>query len=242
MSIVRNPLLANEGLAKINWVRSYMPVLSAIEKKFKEEQPFKGMRIAISIHLEAKTAYLATVLKAGGAEVTATGCNPLSTQDDVCSGLATLGVEVYAWHGATPAEYEEHLKMALAFKPHIIIDDGGDFVNLLHDKCPELAENLIGGCEETTTGVMRLRARETSGKLNFPMIAVNDAKCKHLFDNRYGTGQSVWDGIMNTTNLMITGKNVVVAGFGLCSRGIAMRARRSWRKRYYYRSRSCKSF
>jgi adenosylhomocysteinase len=225
MSLVKNPELKNAGLDKINWVRSYMPVLSLIEKRFEKEKPFKDLRITISIHLEAKTAYLATVLKAGGANVAATGCNPLSTQDDVAAALASLGVETYAWYGATEAEYNEHLRMAMDFRPHIILDDGGDLVNLLHDEAPHLGENLLGGCEETTTGVMRLRAREKGGKLNFPMISVNDAKCKHLFDNRYGTGQSVWDGIMHTTNLMVTGKTVVVAGFGLCGKGIAMRAK-----------------
>lgn len=225
MSVVRNLDLKDAGLAKIDWVRSYMPVLSSIEKRFAKEQPYKNLKIAMSIHLEAKTAYLATVLKAGGATVTTTGCNPLSTQDDVAAGLASLGVEVFGWHGATNSEYNEHLRMALDFKPHIILDDGGDFVNLIHDESPQLGENLIGGCEETTTGVMRLRARAKAGKLNYPMISVNDAKCKHLFDNRYGTGQSVWDAIMHTTNLMVTGKTVVVAGYGLCSRGIAMRAK-----------------
>jgi len=225
MSIIRHPALAKEGLAKIDWVKSYMPVLTTIEKKFSKEKPFRGLRISMSIHLEAKTAYLATVLKAAGAEVAATGCNVLSTQDDVAAGLATLGVEVYAWHGATESEYKQHLKQALSFKPHLMIDDGGDFVNLLHDDAPELASDLIGGCEETTTGIMRLLAREKAGKLNFPMVAVNNAQCKNLFDNRYGTGQSTWDAIMHTTNLMVTGKTVVVAGYGLCGRGIAMRAK-----------------
>lgn len=225
MSLVKDMNLASSGVEKINWVKSYMKVLSNIEKQFEEEKPFEGLKIAISIHLEAKTAYLATVLKSAGAQVTATGCNPLSTQDDVAAGLASMGVEVFAWHNASDEDYKKHLEMALEFKPDIIIDDGGDFVNLLHDENPSLAENIIGGCEETTTGVMRLRARQRDGKLNFPMISVNDAKCKHLFDNRYGTGQSVWDGLMHTTNLIIAGKSVVVAGFGLCSKGIAMRAK-----------------
>ena len=225
MSIIRNPALAAAGIKKIEWVKEYMPVLSQIEKQFKEEQPFKGLRIAVSVHLEAKTAYLAQVLAAGGADVAVTGSNTLSTKDDICAGLAELGYKVYAWHNATEEEYWGHLKKTLEFKPHVIIDDGGDFVSLLHGECSAYAENLLGGCEETTTGINRLKARVREGSLKFPMMAVNDADSKHLFDNVHGTGQSVWDSIMYTTNVMLTGRDVVVAGYGFCGKGIAMRAK-----------------
>lgn len=210
---------------KIQWVRDFMPTLCGIEKRFIREQPFKGYRITTSVHMEAKTALLCLVLKSGGADIIATGCNPLSTQDDVAAGLASLGVPVYAKRGVSDQEYEEHLLQALAHKPHFIIDDGGDLVGLLTGQHQDLAENLIGGCEETTTGVHRLKAKAAAGTLPFPMMNVNDAKCKHYYDNKYGTGQSVWDGIMHTTNLLVAGKTVVVAGYGYCGRGIAMRAK-----------------
>ncbi|MBQ5777330.1 MAG: adenosylhomocysteinase [Oscillospiraceae bacterium] len=225
MSIIKNPALAEAGIKKIEWVKSYMPVLSAIGKRFEKERPFEGKTIAMSIHLEAKTAYLALTLAAGGARVCATGCNPLSTQDDVAAGLAALGVETFAIHGVSEKEYTEHLTETLRCEPDIIIDDGGDFVAILHSSAPELGKNILGGCEETTTGVARLSARAKAGQLSFPMFAVNDAKCKHLFDNRHGTGQSVWDAIMNTTNCFIAGKHVVVAGYGFCGRGVALRAK-----------------
>ncbi|NLB42177.1 MAG: adenosylhomocysteinase, partial [Clostridiales bacterium] len=176
-------------------------------------------------HLEAKTAYLSLVLAAGGAEVAVTGSNPLSTQDAIAAALVEGGLNVYAWHGATAEEYEAHLNQALDFRPHIIIDDGGDLVQLLHSTRKDLQKDVIGGCEETTTGVLRLRSREKEGKLAFPMMSVNDAYCKYLFDNRYGTGQSVWEGIMGTTNLIVAGKYVVVAGYGWCGKGVAMRAK-----------------
>jgi len=224
MSIVRNMDLAPAGRMKIEWVQDFMPALSAIRDRFAEEKPFAGKKITMSIHMEAKTAYLALCLAAGGAEVHATGCNPLSTQDDVAAGLASMGVEVYAWHGATAEEYTEHLTAALSCHPDLIIDDGGDLLELLSGPCAHLADNLIGGCEETTTGVHRLKAREKAGVLPFPMMNVNDAKCKHYYDNRYGTGQSVWDAVMHTTNLLVAGKTVVVGGYGYCGRGIAMRA------------------
>lgn len=225
MSNIKDIGLAPSGRNKINWVASYMPVLTGIRKRFAKEKPFAGLKIATSIHFEAKTAYLVETLREGGAEVYATGCNPLSTQDDVAAAVADNGIEVFARHGVSAEEYEEHLKSALSCKPHLIIDDGGDFTLLLHGECRDLAVNLIGGCEETTTGIHRLRSREARGELNFPMIDVNDADCKHLFDNRYGTGQSTLDGIMNTTNLIIAGKTVVIAGYGWCGRGIAMRAK-----------------
>ena len=225
MSIVRDLSLAPEGLRKIAWVKEYMPVLRQIEEEFKRTQPFKGLRISISVHLEAKTAYLGQVLASGGADVAITGSNTLSTKDDICAALASEGYKVYAWHGATEEEYWQHLKKTLEFKPHIIIDDGGDFVGLLHGECKEYAENLLGGCEETTTGITRLKAREKEGSLKFPMMRVNDADSKHLFDNVHGTGQSVWDSIMYTTNVMLTGRDVVVAGYGFCGKGVAMRAK-----------------
>ena len=224
MSIVKDMSLAQSGLRKINWVRDFMPALSQIEARFEREQPFRGLRIAVSVHLEAKTANLGYVLSKGGAEVYLTGSNPLSTQDDVAAGLASLGVETFGIHGATEEEYEQHLTETLKCHPHIVIDDGGDLIALLGGKCREYADCLIGGCEETTTGILRLKAREKEGILPCPMMAVNDAKAKHYYDNKYGTGQSVWDGIMHTTNLVVAGKTVVVAGYGWCGKGVAMRA------------------
>lgn len=223
MSIIKSHDLAKSGHEKINWVKSYMPVLSAIEEEFKGTQPFAGKKIAMSIHLEAKTAYLATVLKAGGADVYSTGCNPLSTQDDVAAALTDYGVNVFAIHGADEETYVAHLTEALSCHPDIMIDDGGDFIELLHGKCRELGDRLIGGCEETTTGIHRLRQREAEGNLDYTMININDADCKHLFDNRYGTGQSTLDAIMHTTNLVVAGKKAVVAGYGWCGKGIARR-------------------
>ena len=202
-----------------------MPILNQINKEFSETKPFAGKRIAMSIHLEAKTAYLAMTLAAGGAEVSVTGCNPLSTQDDVAAALAEMGFEVNAWRGVTDSEYEEHLKKTLSCCPDVMIDDGGDLTQLLHGECREYGRNLIGGCEETTTGIHRLFARQAAGALDYTMIDVNDADCKHLFDNRYGTGQSTLDGIMNPTNLIIAGKTVVVSGYGWCGKGVAMRAK-----------------
>lgn len=224
-SLVRNIKLAPSGQKKINWVKKNMPVLSLIEKEFNHDRLLSGIRIAMSIHLEAKTAYLAKVLKAAGAEVAVTGSNPLSTQDDVAAALSEDDIYVYAWHGATSEEYNKHLNSVLDIKPNIIIDDGGDLVQLLHSSRKELAVDIFGGCEETTTGIIKLRSREKANQLNFPMISVNDAKCKYLFDNRYGTGQSVWDGIMRTTNLIIAGKTVVVIGYGWCGKGVANKAK-----------------
>lgn len=224
MSAVRDIGLWPQGLAKIEWATRFMPVLGEIGREFEREKPLSGLRVALSIHLEAKTACLARTLARGGAQVAVTGCNPLSTQDDVAAALAHEGYAVYAWHGVTPAEYTEHLAQALGIRPHLIIDDGGDLIALLHGSAWALGDALRGGCEETTTGMRRLRARARDGALRVPMIAVNDARCKHLFDNRYGTGQSVWDSIMRTTNLLVAGKRVVVAGYGWCGRGVAMRA------------------
>ncbi len=225
MSIIRDIALAPQGAKKIEWVRRHMPLLDALEKRFAEEKPFEGLDLTMSIHLEAKTARAALLFKAGGARVRATGCNPLSTQDDVAAALSEMGVEVFAWHGATPEEYHAHLIEALSSAPSLILDDGGDLTQILCDERPDLAKNLFGGGEETTTGVMRLRARAAAGGLHFPMFCVNDAKMKYLFDNRYGTGQSVWDGILRTTNLVVASKTVVVAGYGWCGKGVALRAK-----------------
>ncbi|MGI6705916.1 MAG: adenosylhomocysteinase [Clostridia bacterium] len=225
MSIIRNSRLARQGHDKIRWVKKYMPLLNRLEEEFSREKPFKGKKISLSVHLEAKTAYLSKVLAAGGAEMAVTGSNPLSTQDDVAAALVEDGLTAYAWYGATEEEYRDHLEKTLAFGPDIIIDDGGDLAHILHTDRRDLAEHVMGGCEETTTGVLRLKAREREGQLLFPMVSVNDAYCKYLFDNRYGTGQSVWDGIMRTTNLIVAGKTVVVAGYGWCGRGVAMKAK-----------------
>ena len=223
--LIRDIKLVPEWHASRNWVIRYMPLLNELEKEFERHKPFKGKKIAVSIHLEAKTAYLALVLAKGGAEVAVTGSNPLSTQDPIAAALVEEGLSVYAWHNATEEEYFDHLNKSLDFGPDIIIDDGGDLVHLLHTTRKDLAKRVLGGCEETTTGVLRLRAREREGVLGFPMISVNDAYCKYLFDNRYGTGQSVWDGIMRTTNLIVAGKNVVVAGYGWCGKGVANKAK-----------------
>lgn len=225
MSEIKDISLASSGWDKINWVKSYMPILNTIYEDFEKNKPFAGMKIAMSIHLEAKTAYLALTLRAGGAEVHVTGCNPLSTQDDVAAALASEGLEVNAWRGVDEETYKKHLIATLSCCPDVMIDDGGDLTNLLHGECSEYGCNLIGGGEETTTGIHRLFARAEAGKLRFPMIDVNDADCKHLFDNRYGTGQSTLDGIMNSTNLVIAGKVMVVAGYGWCGKGLAMRAK-----------------
>lgn len=224
-SVIRDIDLAPQGIQKIDWVEKHMPVLSGIAKQFREEQPFAGLKVVVSVHLEAKTAYLAQVIHEGGGEVYATGSNPLSTQDDVCAGLASRGVTVLATHGCTLEEYHDFQCKALSVKPDVIIDDGGDMVHILHEEHPEWAVNLRGGCEETTTGIIRLRNRAKAGQLRFPMFNINDADCKHLFDNRYGTGQSVWDGVMRTTNLVVAGTTVVVAGYGWCGKGVAMRAK-----------------
>ncbi len=224
-SIIKDLSLAENGQMKINWVKQHMPVLNKIRERFEKEQPFKGLKVSICLHLEAKTAYLAQVVQAGGAEVTITGSNPLSTQDDVCAALVKSGITVYAKYKPTKEEEKEFITKTLETKPDLIIDDGGDFVTFLHAERPDLIPTIRGGAEETTTGIIRDKALANTGKLSFPMIAVNDAYCKHLYDNRYGTGQSVWDGIIRTTNLLVAGKTVVVVGYGWCGRGVAMRAK-----------------
>lgn len=224
-SIIKDITLAPLGRQKIEWAKAHMPVLNGMAQDVKKKQALKGLKFAVSVHLEAKTAYLAQVLAECGAEVYCTGSNPLSTQDDVAAALSESGVTVYATHACTPEEYHDHLCKTLCCKPDVMIDDGGDMMTILHEEHPEWAEHLRGGCEETTTGVIRIRNRAKAGKLNFPMFGINDADCKHLFDNRYGTGQSVWDGIVRTTNLCVAGSTVVVAGYGWCGKGVAMRAK-----------------
>ena len=224
MNDIRDIALAPSGERKIAWVRRNMPVLRGIEADFEREKPFDGMKVALSVHLEAKTAYLCRVLAAGGAQMYVTGSNPLSTQDDVAAALAAGGMEVHAVHGATAEEYARHLDAVLSVGPNIIIDDGGELVELMRTKFKALLPGVIGGCEETTTGITRLKKLARDGILPFTMMMVNDADCKHMFDNRYGTGQSVWDGIMRTTNLIVAGKYVVVSGYGWCGKGVAMRA------------------
>jgi adenosylhomocysteinase len=220
--------LADAGKRRIEWVKNNMPLLRGIEAKYatlpQSEKPLNGVKVSLSIHMEPKTAYLCKVLVAAGADLAATGSNVLSTQDSTAAALAAEGIKIYAIHGASQEEYYRHIEMCLEHKPNIIIDDGGDLISMVHRKRPDLGENVWGGCEETTTGIVRLKAMEREGKLKFPMLAVNNARCKHLFDNRYGTGQSVWDSILHNTNLIIASKTVVVAGYGWCSKGIAMRA------------------
>ncbi|WP_235920453.1 adenosylhomocysteinase [Heliomicrobium gestii] len=223
--MIRDINLAPQGQQKIDWVDQHMPILNQVKKDFEKRKPLAGKRAIICLHLEAKTAYLALTVKAAGAEVAVCGSNPLSTQDDVVAALVKNGVTAYAWHGATDEEYKMHLNKALDFQPDILIDDGGDLVATLHAERLEQAKGIIGGAEETTTGILRLRALAREGKLTFPMMAVNDAQMKYLFDNRYGTGQSVWDGILRTTNLTVCGKVVVVAGYGWCGKGVAARAK-----------------
>jgi len=228
-SEVKDLSLAPSGERKIAWAWRNMPLLQSIRANFEKTKPFEGLNITLAVHLEAKTACLCRTLAAGGAQMHVSGCNPLSTQDDVAAALA-VGTEddpamkVYAWHNVSPEDYERHMTMSLESGPNIIIDDGGDLINIMHTKLQHLIPNVYGGCEETTTGIMRLFAMASDKTLKFPMVAVNNAQCKYLFDNRYGTGQSVWDGINRTTNLVVAGKDVVVAGYGWCGKGIAMRA------------------
>ena len=225
MSEIKDIGLYESGERKIQWVKANMPLLRALEEEFSADKPFKGLKVALSVHLEAKTAYLCRVLAAGGANMYITGSNPLSTQDDVAAALVKGGLNVFAKHGASAEEYHAHIEKVLECGPNVIIDDGGDLVNTIHNEYPDLTSGVIGGCEETTTGIIRLKAMENDGKLRFPMVAVNNAKCKYLFDNRYGTGQSVWNGINRTTNLIVAGKTAVVAGYGWCGKGVAMRAK-----------------
>ena len=225
MSRIKDISLAPSGEMKINWVERNMPVLRGIGEDFKREKPFAGMKVALSVHLEAKTAYLCRVMEMGGAKMYVTGSNPLSTQDDVAAALVSGGMNVFAEYGCSMEQYEQCLEEVLKVGPNIIIDDGGDLVHLMHTKYTDLIPNVIGGCEETTTGINRLRIMSRNGELKFPMVMVNDADCKHMFDNRYGTGQSVWDGICRTTNLIVAGIYVVISGYGWCGKGVTLRAK-----------------
>src|SRR5437773_6704516 len=218
--------LSERGALRIEWARDHMPVLAAIRESLKQKKTLRGLRIAMALHVEAKTGVLALSLQEAGAKVRLASCNPLSTDDSVASALSeAYGLEVYAKKWETAEEYYANLQKVLDLKPDLVIDDGADLVFLLHTKRTELLEGVRGGNEETTTGIIRLRAMERDGALRFPVIDVNDAQMKHLFDNRYGTGQSTFDGLMNATNLLIAGKTFVVAGYGWTGRGIAMRAR-----------------
>ncbi len=220
---IKDTGLYHPGNQKLNWVKEHMPVLNEIRREFEKEKPFKNEVVAICLHLEAKTGYMAEIFQCGGAEVYISGSNPLSTDDEVCAALVKKGIKVYSWHGIDEKSYEENLKTLADAHPKVVIDDGGDLTTLLHTEKRDVP--VKGACEETTTGIVRVRALERGGLLRFPVLAVNNAYCKHLFDNRYGTGQSVLDGIMRTTNLVLAGKNMVVAGYGWCGKGIAMRAR-----------------
>lgn len=224
MSKVKDMSLAKEGIRKIEWVQRHMPVLEHIKKEYEETQPFKGITIGSCLHLEPKTINLGLSLQAGGAEVAMTGCNPLSTHDDAVAGAADLGLNIYGWRDQDDEEYYQTINMVLDHKPDVIIDDGADMIMVLHNERTDVLKHIKGACEETTTGVHRLEAMHKDGALKFPVVAVNDAYTKYLFDNRYGTGQSSFDAIMGTTNMLIAGKSVVVCGYGWCGRGIALRA------------------
>ncbi len=224
-SIIKDLSLAPSGYNKLEWVSNHMPVLNILKKEFEQNIPLKDKTVVCCLHLEAKTGYLLQTLKAAGANVIACASNPLSTQDDVVAALVDSGITVFAIHGESPEMYDDFLNKALDCHPDAIIDDGADVISTIHRSRKELIPTIIGGCEETTTGIVRLRSMDKNGDLSFPMIAVNDAYMKYLFDNRYGTGQSVWDGINRTTNLVVAGKDVVVVGYGWCGKGVSMRAK-----------------
>jgi len=223
---VKDTKLAEGGRLRMEWAAREMPVLRSIEERFKKEQPLKGMRVAACLHVTTETANLMTTLQAGGADIVLTASNPLSTQDDVAAALVSYyEIPTFAIKGESNTVYYKHIDAALDHKPHLTMDDGADVVSTLHKDRRELLDNVIGGTEETTTGVIRLRAMAHDGELSYPIIAVNDAMTKHYFDNRYGTGQSTLDGIIRATNVLLAGKTFVVAGYGWCARGLAMRAR-----------------
>jgi adenosylhomocysteinase len=222
---VRDLSLAESGQKKIEWAESRMPVMMAFQKKYSESKPLKGMRIAGCLHVTKETAVLIKTLAAAGAEISWSGCNPLSTQDDIAAALAKDGISIYAWHGMNVDEFYWAIDKTLEMKPTLTLDDGADLIFTIHNKHPELAKDVIGGTEETTTGVHRLRAMGDDGKLLYPVLAVNDAETKWDFDNVYGTGQSSLDGILRATSVLLAGKNFVVAGYGHCGRGVAMRAK-----------------
>ncbi|MEM2924561.1 MAG: adenosylhomocysteinase [Methanocellales archaeon] len=223
--IIKDIKLAEAGKKRIEWAKRHMPVLQLIEKEYRESKPLENLKIAACLHVTVETANLIHALRSGGAEISLTASNPLSTQDDVAAALAREGIHVYAIKGESEEEYYRCIEEALKIKPNITLDDGADTIAMIHGKYSELIPDIIGGCEETTTGVIRLRAMVKEGALKYPVIAVNDAETKMMFDNRYGTGQSTVHGILNATNILIAGKTVVIAGYGWCGRGIAMRAR-----------------
>jgi len=221
---VKDIKLAPQGHLQIEWAAKHMPVLNVIKQRFEKEQPLNGQTLSACLHVTKETAVLIKVLIAGGAEVALCGSNPLSTQDDVAAGLADSGVHVFAWRGQNTEDYYKCMEKVLDYKPTITMDDGADVVGMLHSKRQNQINDIKGGTEETTTGVVRLKAMEQDGSLKYPIVAVNDAFTKYLFDNRYGTGQSTIDGILRATSVLLAGKNFVVGGYGWCSRGIAMRA------------------
>lgn len=220
---IKDPSLAADGRRRIEWAAREMPVLAQIRERFEQEKPLKGLRMLACAHITTETANLALTLQAGGVDAVLCASNPLSTQDDVAAALVEAGIPVYAIKGEDAETYDRHIRSAIAHKPNLVIDDGADVVATIHRDYKDLLPEIIGGTEETTTGVIRERAMEKAGVLKFPIIAVNDADTKHFFDNRYGTGQSTIDGILRATNLLIAGKTVVVAGYGWCGKGIAMR-------------------
>ncbi|OYT41977.1 MAG: adenosylhomocysteinase [Candidatus Altiarchaeales archaeon ex4484_43] len=222
---VRDINLSDKGRLKIEWAEAHMPVLMEIRREFERARPLKNIRVGFALHVTKETGVLVKTLIAGGARVAISGCNPLSTQDDVAAALAREGIRVYAWRGESRDEYYQNINKVLDFEPEVTIDDGGDLVFTIHKERQELIENIRGGCEETTTGIIRLRAMDKDKALKYPVMDVNNARTKHFFDNRYGTGQSTIDGILRATNVLIAGKNFVVAGYGFCGRGIASRAR-----------------
>lgn len=224
MSRVKDPKLAAQGKLKIEWAENQMPVLMVIRKRFLQQKPLSGWKIGICLHVTKETAALARTLLAGGAKVSVCSCNPLSTQDDVAASLAKQ-TEVYAWRGESEKEYYQNINKVLNFKPQITLDDGCDLVVTAHTKRRDVLSGIRGGCEETTTGIMRLKAMEKDGALKYPIMDVNDARTKNLFDNYYGTGQSVIDGILRATNVLIAGKNFVVVGYGHCGKGVSQRAK-----------------
>ena len=222
---VKDMSLAEQGKKNIAWAETQMGALLKIKERFEKEKPLKGVRVGLALHVTKETAMLVRTLVAGGAEVAITGCNPLSTQDDVAAALAEEGVMVYGYKGETNEDYYRYINKIIEFKPHVTIDDGCDLVTEIHNKHPEMIKDIWGGCEETTTGIIRLKAMEKDNALKYPIIAVNDNKTKHLTDNYYGTGQSTIDGILRASNVLLAGKNLVVCGYGSCGKGVAMRAK-----------------
>ncbi len=222
---VKDMGLADQGFKNIEWAEMQMGALLKVKERFENEKPLQGIKIGLALHVTKETAVLVRVLIAGGAEVAITGCNPLSTQDDVAAALAKEGVKVWGYKGENREDYYKYITNVINFKPHITIDDGCDLVSEIHLKHTDLIPELIGGCEETTTGVIRLKAMEKDGALKYPVIAVNDNKTKHLLDNYVGTGESTWDGIKRGTNILVAGKTVVISGYGSCGKGVALKAK-----------------